>query len=286
VKDSGTFRQAAEELGYTQSALSHQVAALEKTLGRQLFTRPGGRGRVQLTRAGEVVYRRARRALGEVEAIAADVEQAERGQIRRIRVGVSQTTAAEIMPGALRVFREDHPDVEVILTEMDTNEAVLSGLNRGRLDLGFASDFQPDDRVEAIPLMEDPWVILTRRDSAIADLEHPSFDVLDGADVVAWTRRWHDQIELEEAWAMRGIAPRIVYRTDDNLALQRLVAAGLGHACVGYLAARRAIDSSLTYLRPRETLSSRAIVLCLPRRREPTATVSALVAAIRAHASR
>ena len=73
VKERGTFRQAAEELGYTQSALSHQVAALERALDRRLFTRPGGRGRVQLTPAGEVVYRRALRALGEVEAIGGDI---------------------------------------------------------------------------------------------------------------------------------------------------------------------------------------------------------------------
>lgn len=286
VKDWGTFRQAADELGYTQSALSHQVKALEDALGHQLFTRPGGRGRVQLTTAGEAAYVRARRALGEVEAIAADVEASERTERVRIRVGVSQTTAAELMPAALRAFREEHPGVEVVLSEVDSNEAVVSGLNRGRLDLGFTHNFEPDDRVEAISIMDDPWVILTRRDSAIADLDNTDLDVLDGAELVAWTRRWRVQVELEEAWARRGVAPRIVYRTDDNLALQRLVAAGLGHACVGYLAARRAIDSSLTWLRLREHLSPREIVLCLPRRREQTATVSALVSAIRANSNR
>jgi DNA-binding transcriptional LysR family regulator len=72
VADLGSFRRAAAELGYTQSALSHQVAALEAALGWRLFHRPGGRGQVRLTPAGEAVCRRARRALGEVEAIAAD----------------------------------------------------------------------------------------------------------------------------------------------------------------------------------------------------------------------
>src|SRR5215510_2888490 len=68
---------AVAELGYTQSALSHQVAALEAALGWPLFHRPGGRGQVRLTPAGEAVCRRARRALGEVEAIGADAEEAE-----------------------------------------------------------------------------------------------------------------------------------------------------------------------------------------------------------------
>jgi len=100
---------------------------------------------------------------------------------------------------------------------------------------------QPDDRVESIPILNDAWVILTRRDSEIAEIEHPSFEILHGRDVVAWNRKWQVQAELEDAWIRRGIAPRIVYRTDDNLALQRLVAAGLGHACICLLYTSRCV---------------------------------------------
>ncbi len=285
IADLGSFRRAAAELGYTQSSISHQIASLEAVLGTELFTRPGGRGAVKLTAAGAAAYRRARRALGEVEAMGADVDSARSGERARIRVGVSQTAAAELMPAALRSFRETHPDIEVVLSEVEEVQAIMSGLGRGRFDLAFALNPEPDERVEAIPLLEDPWVILTRRDSEIGDVEHLSFDVIDGMDLVAWTRRWNSQIELEEAWRRRGIAPRIVYRTDDNLALQRLVAAGLGHACIGRLAARRAVDPSLTWLAPRERLTTRQIVLCYPRHREITGAVSALISAVRAHST-
>src|SRR5262249_60779425 len=61
VSEFGSFRQAAAELGYTQSALSHQVATLEAALGWPLFRRPGGRGQVRLTPAGEAGCRPARR---------------------------------------------------------------------------------------------------------------------------------------------------------------------------------------------------------------------------------
>src|SRR5206468_4765152 len=124
-------------------------------------------------------------------------------------------------------------------------------------------------------------VILTHRDSDIAETEEPSFDLLDGADVVAWTPAWGIEVELETAWRRRDIRPHVVYRTDDNLALQRLVAAGLGHACIGRLAAVRAVDPSLTWLPPRDVLSQREITLCYPRQRPMTATSRALVAAIR-----
>ncbi len=282
VAELGSFRRAAAGLGYTQSALSHQVSALEAALGWPLFHRPGGRAQVRLTPAGEAVCRRARRALNEVEAVAADAEQAERGDSVRVRVGVSQTTAAEIMPAALRAFRVDHPGVEVVLSETEDSEGCRDALRRGDLDLAFSYNPEPDEHVEAIPVLEDPWVILTRRDGAIAELERPAFDVLDQRELVAWTRRWSAQLELEETWQRRGIAPKIVYRTDDNLALQRLVAAGLGHACIGRLAASRAVDPALTWLAVREPQGSRIIALCYPRHRQMTATAHSLITAIRA----
>jgi DNA-binding transcriptional LysR family regulator len=284
VAELGSFRRAAAELGYTQSALSHQVSALEEALGWPLFRRPGGRAQVRLTPAGEAVCRRARRVLSEVEAVAADAEVAERGENVRVRVGVTQTTAAEIMPAALRAFRDERPGVEVVLSEVDDAADYRDALRRGDLDLAFSYNLEPDEFVEAVPVLDDPWVILTRRDSPIAELERPGFEVLDGLDVVAWTHRWRSQFELEQAWERRGIAPKIVYRTDDNLALQRLVAAGLGHACIGRVAARRAIDPALTWLSPRQPLSPHQIVLCYPRLRQMTGTTRALIMAIRAQA--
>ncbi len=285
VAELGSFRRAAAALGYTQSALSHQVSALEAALEQPLFHRPGGRAAVRLTPAGEAVCRRARRALTEVEAVAADAEQAARGEIVRVRVGVTQTTAAEIMPAALRSFRDDHPGVEVVLIAADESDTSRAALRRGELDLAFSYDPESDEHVAAIAVMEDPWVILTRRDSAIASLDHPGFEVLDRRELVAWTRRWPAQAELEDAWARRGIAPKIVYRTDDNLALQRLVAAGLGHACIGRMAASRAVDPSLTWLEPDEPPPARTIALCYPRHRPVSATARSLISAIRAQAA-
>jgi DNA-binding transcriptional LysR family regulator len=284
VAELGSFRRAAAELGYTQSALSRQVTALEAALGCPLFDRPGGRAQVRLTPAGAAVCQRARRVLTEVEAVGADAEQAARGESSRVRVGVTQSTASEIMPAALRAFRAEHPGAEVVLTAVEDPVASRDALRRGDLDIAFSFGNETDAYTEAIPVIEDPWVILTRRDSPLANLEQPGFEVLHELDLVAWSRRWSSQVELEENWQRRGIAPRIVYRTDDNLALQRLVAAGLGHACIGRLAASRAVDPALTWLAPAELLAPRTIVLCYPRHRQLSATARSLVAAIRAQA--
>lgn len=282
VADHGSFRAAARSLGYTQSAISHQVGTLERALEAPLFRRPGGRGAVALTPAGDVAYIRARRVLGEVETLGADVAAIQRGESQTLRIGVFQTATTGLLPSALRTLREQRPDVEVVLTEIQDNARTFDRLAGGGLDLAFIVNPEPDDRIRSIPLLDDPWVILTRRDSELAAAESPTFDLLHGADVIAWNRRWRTQQGLERAWRQRGIRPRVVFRTDDNLALQRLVAAGYGHACLDRLGASGAVEPSLTWLEPKETLIPRAIALCHPRHRDPSAPAVILMDAIRA----
>jgi DNA-binding transcriptional LysR family regulator len=286
VSDCGSFRGAAVHLGYTQSAISHQVADLERILETPLFTRPGGRGQVSPTPAGDAVYRHARRVLSELHALDASVRASRDGERSVVRVGVFQTAAAELLPTALQLLREEQPGVEVILSETADEQRIADRLAEGRLDLALTINQQPDDRIELIRLFEDPWVVLTRRDSLLAEAERPSFELLDGADVVAWTSRWSIQTTLEDAWRRRGISPRVVYRTDDNLALQRLVAAGLGHACIGRLAARRVIEPSLTWLEPPDILTPRTVALCHPRQRHLEDAARTLSVALRAQFGR
>ncbi len=280
VADRRSFRAAASSLGYTQSAVSHQIAALERALQAPMFTRPGGRAAITLTAAGDAAYRRARRVLGEVETLGADVAAIRRGERSTLRVGVFQTATTELLPGALRTLREQRPDVEVILSEIYDSSHIFDRLAGGQLDLAFMINPEPDERVHAIPLLDDPWVILTRRDSELAAAPVASFDLLDGVDLVAWTRRWRTQLELEEAWRRRAINPRVVYRTDDNLALQRLVASGYGHACLDRLGAAGAIEPSLTWLEPKEILIPRTIAICHPRHREFSPSALILMQAV------
>ena len=178
---------------------------------------------MSLTAAGQAAYAHARRAIAAVEALEADVGAGAADGRATLRVGVFQTAAAELLPPALRAFRREWPRVEVILSENDKLDRISDQLSRGRLDLAFARDATSDDRVDAIPLMDDPLVILTRRDSPLVTLKAPTFDVLDGAEVVAWTRRWPLQLELEAAWRRRAIvaAGRVPHRGQPRAAAPR-----------------------------------------------------------------
>jgi DNA-binding transcriptional LysR family regulator len=279
VSDSGSFRAAAAELGYTQSAVSHQIADLERAVGALLFTRPGGRGQVSLTPAGKTAYVHARRVLSELQALNASVHATDEGERMVVRMGV--TTAAELLPTALRLLQYKWPGIQVSLTDITEDPKLVDSLARGDLDLALTINQEPDDRIEMIRLFEDPWVILTHRESELAAAKRPSFELLDGANVVAWNTRWGLQRRLEAAWRKRGIAPNIVYRTDDNLALQRLVAEGLAHACIGKLAARTAIDPALTWLSPPDILTPRTVALAHARRRDLAQAAQALSTTLR-----
>jgi DNA-binding transcriptional LysR family regulator len=282
VADAGSFRRAAERLGYTQSAISHQVASLERALGSPLFHRPGGRAAVTLTAAGEVAYHHARRVLAALASLDVEVRATQRGERETLHIGVFQTAASELVPRALRALGEIHPGVEVVLVEAERSNDVAESLLRGRLDLAFALNPEPLDTIEAIPLLDDPWVILTWHGSPLAGAPRPTLDLLDRLEVVAWGQHWQTQVELEDLWRRRGIAPRVVYRTDDSMVLQRLVAARLGHACVGRLIAQGAIEPALTWLEPHDVQPARTIALCYARGRRLGPAAEALVEIVRA----
>ena len=102
--------------------------------------------------------------------------------------------------------------------------------------------------------------------------------------MVAWNERWEVQREMERAWRRRGIRPRVVSRTDDVSVLQRLVAAGHGHAVSSRLGAASAEDAGLTWLEPEEPLLTRTVTLCHPAGRRLAPVVRTLAEAIRSAA--
>lgn len=280
VADAGSFRGGAGRVRYTQSAVSHQIAALETALGVELFVRPGGRGKISLTPSGEVAYRHARRALAAVETMAADARH-DRANATVVRVGSFGTASAELLPAALVTFSRECPGVEVVMSKATETSELISSLVRGDLDVAFVLNPPDDPRIEVVSLDDDPWVILTSTEHPVTASEGAGFEALDGARLVAWNLHWNSQAELEDALARRGIRPDVVYRTDDNLALQRLVSAGLGHACIGRLAAKSAADPKLRWFQPPESIVHRRIALAYPRERDIPTAVKSLVDAVR-----
>ena len=143
IAEEHSFSRAAERLGYAQSAVSQQIAALERAVGLKLVERPGGPRPVSLTEAGEVVLRHADRLLARLGALRADLDQLVAGESGTIRVGTFQSAGARILPGVVREFRARWPEVRVEIREELDETLLLDGVAAGALDLTFASVGRP-----------------------------------------------------------------------------------------------------------------------------------------------
>jgi len=224
-----SFGAAARELGYTQSAVSQQVAQLERVVGQRLVDRPGGPRRVDLTDAGRLLLRHADAIVAQIDAAQADMAALAEGAAGPLRVGIYQSVGARILPALLRRFREEWPRVEVHVREEPDAADLLRLLEHGELDLTFADLPLPTGPFESEEVLRDPYVLLVPAGSELADRDAaPPLRELAGVPLIGWRSTGEPETYL------RGRVPElnVVFRTDDNGTLLGLVAEGLGVAVV------------------------------------------------------
>ena len=236
VAEEGSFRGAAAKLGYTQSAISQQIATLERLVGTRLIERPGGPRAVSLTETGRLVLRHAEAIIARLKAAQADVAALLGGGAGTLRVGTFQSAGARILPELLRRFREAWPAVEVQLTESASDPELLDSVERGDLDFAFAMPPLPDGPFEQVELLRDRWVLLVPSDSPLAarSAPVPLTEVAELPLIGARLCRSAEQVHAH--FRARGLEPRYVFHSDENNTIHGLVAAGSGIALIPQLA--------------------------------------------------
>ncbi|MFJ8228495.1 LysR family transcriptional regulator [Streptomyces sp. NPDC094448] len=229
VAEQGTFTAAATALGYTQSAVSRQIAAIERAAGAEVLERR--RDGVRLTSAGLVVMRRATVVLDEIDAAARELSglPAEGGTVR---LGWVPTAGTTLVPYALAALRRRDPGVHVVSREGGT-PALVRALRAGSIDLALlaaAPPFRTPD-AESPPLVVQT---LTERALCLAvPVAHPLArrDWIDVADLRG--QRWiagsiSGSDRLLGVWPGLDERPEIAHTARDWLAKLHLVAAGCG----------------------------------------------------------
>src|SRR5436190_20196989 len=147
-----SFSAAAQKLGYTQSAVSQQIAALEREAGSTLIERnPRG---IRLTDAGEALVRHADKILARLAEAESELEAIAGLRGGRLRLGSFPTAGATLMPRAIAEVSGRHPAVEVSLAEAEPDES-LPRLKAGELDLILIDDLPQDDDVDCTHLLDD-----------------------------------------------------------------------------------------------------------------------------------
>jgi len=235
VAREGSFGRAADRLGYTQSAVSQQIATLEKLVGETLVERPGGPRAVSLTEAGRLLLRHAEAIVARLDAARADIAALRAGETGTLRIGTYQSTGARVLPGVMRRFLADWPGIELGLSEPATDPELFAAIESGELDLAFCGRPLPDGPFDAVDLMSDPYVLVVPGDSPLAERKSASLDDL-GDHVLIGSNTCASGLLVEGELQERGYQIDYGFRSDDNGTVQGLVAAGFGVALMPLLA--------------------------------------------------
>jgi len=228
IADEGSFGRAAERLGYTQSAISQQIATLERIVGLRLIERPGGPRPISLTEAGRVLLRHADAIQARLLAAKADMSALQAGDLGRLRVGTFQSVGTRILPELLRRFSAEHPAVEIVLRESSDEAELLDMVERGELDLTFWTLPLDPGPYETRELLHDPYVLVVPAGSPLAALKRvPTLKEIALQPLVGFNHcRAMD--EVESHLGATGRRPEVVFRSDNNGTVQGLVGAGVG----------------------------------------------------------
>ncbi|WP_219414339.1 LysR family transcriptional regulator [Pseudonocardia nigra] len=240
VAREGSVTAAAEALHYAQPSVSHHLARLEAEVGVPLLQR-AGRG-VRLTEAGRLLVERAEEILGRVEAARTEIAQHAGLRAGRVRLAAFPSALATLAPRAIARMAVTHPGVEVALTEAEPPAALLA-LQRGEIDVALAfehGDAPPPTRgIVTAPLLDEPLYAVTPRDRDWPGRRSELSTYRDERWIAGCERcRAH----LVAACARAGFAPSIEFEMDDYVAVQALVATGLGVSTLPGLALVAARD--------------------------------------------
>ncbi len=278
VAREGSFRRAATRLGYVQSAISHQIAALEGLIGKRLIDRSRGTRPLALTPAGEILLAHADALIARVRAAQADLAALDGEGAAALRVGATPDLLARLVPSLLRAY-----GAPVTLHETSGTRTLLAALIRGELDLALAETPLPKGPLDAVPLCADSFVAVLQAGAPLAGRRRPvTCDDLARLPLIAHApTREH----VEEQLRVHGVEPRFVLEAATGAAVQGLVAAGLGAAVLPRLAVdERRLETAVLELAP-GVVANRTVAVVWSRMQPPRADASAFVEAARSAAA-
>ena len=224
VAELGNITMAAEALSYTQSGVSHAIAAMEREAGCTLFHR--SKFGVTLTEQGERLVPLVRELISKQHALDQAMDALSNRVAGTLRVGSFTSFTAIWMPKLIKDFTEQFPEAEIELTN-GTYRDIENGIQDGRLDCGFLSAIE-NDPLDFTPLFDDPMLVITAPDHPLSKetalplrelKKHPLISQFQGSD--------HD---VQQIFKKAKIHPQTKYILDDDISVMGMVSQGEGVA--------------------------------------------------------
>ncbi len=281
VAREGSFRRAAESLGYVQSAISGQIAQLERAVGTQLLERSSGSGGATLTPAGEVLLSHVDEILARFEAARVDLRALADGTGDTVRISVLDGVGERWLPRILGAFGTRFPTTQVIVDESREDEQTFGRLAQGEVDLMITELPLPPGPFDYTLLERDEYILLVPASSPLAQQPSPPTpaQLARLPLILPAPLRPEDPVATRLRESMIEQAPWLRPRSASTV--QALVGANLGSAILPLLGVDLEDAATVTVSLP-ALLPPRLIALVKHREREYSPAVRGFIESVEA----
>ncbi|MCL9647920.1 MULTISPECIES: LysR family transcriptional regulator [Pantoea] len=233
VARQGSFSQAGQLIGLSQSAVSHSVKELEAEIGVRLLDRTTRE--VLLTGAGQQLATRLTRLLEELNTTLLDVRSYGEQRSGTVRVAASQTPSAHLMPQCLASTQQHYPDIRVILHDR-VQQAVLHSVRNAEVDFGIVIGPLGDAEFDAEEILQEPFLLLCHQNDALAQTESVTWAMLTDRNMVLQDYASGSRMLVDAILQQLAVRVNVVQEIGHPATLYPMVEAGIGISILPALA--------------------------------------------------
>jgi DNA-binding transcriptional LysR family regulator len=275
VAENLNFTKASEQLFLTQSAVSHQIKALEAEFGVPLFIR-GKRG-VLLTDAGQTALRYAIKILDEAEEMRQFVAGRERALAGRVRVAAATQALVYLFAPLFEDFMDTHESVELVFRTTVSTEQTVEDILNGVADVGFASLAVYSPNLEVAELFEDELVLLAGKKHKLAQKEEVSVRQLERERWILFERGSSIRRATDDFFKRENIEPETALESNDTYFIKIMIEHGLGVSLLPAWAVREEIERGDLTLVKVKNLNIKRTVAILSMKGQQSAPIRAFI---------
>jgi len=226
VAETLNFTKAAERLHLTQSAVSHQIKALEKDLGEPLFLR-SKRG-VKLSQKGKLALEHAERILDETQALREHLSGHDSSPVGQVRAAAGTQAFVHLFAGLFELFMREHPGIELSFRTTASTDQTVTDILNGAADVGFASMPVYSPALKVTELFEDELVLVVGHNHRLAQKREVKVNEIESERLILFERGASIRRATELSFERVNISPKLALESNDTYFIKLMVQHGLG----------------------------------------------------------
>ena len=281
VVQHGSFGQAGQAIGLSQSAVSHSIKELEAEMGVRLLDRTTRE--VLLSEAGQQLATRLERLLEELNTTLLDVRSYGEQRSGTVRVAASQTPSAHLMPQCLASSQLRYPDIRVILHDR-VQQWVLQSVRNAEVDFGIVIGPLQDADFDSEEILQEPFLLLCHQDDALAQVPQAQWSMLAGRAMVLQDYASGSRLLVDAALQRLALNVQVVQEIGHPATLYPMVEAGIGISILPALALPLPSGRKLTVRRLYPEIN-RSLMLIKRKNRSLTPAAEAIWQEVRQQAA-